>query len=398
MISIREAQELIAREIRPRAPVDLPLADALNCVLAEDIRSPCMLPAWDNSSVDGYAVRASDVAAATENNPIHLRVLGTVAAGQPPPASLPPQSCWRIFTGAPLPTGADAVVMQEATRVHHEGFIAVLEAVAPGENVRRAGEDLAAGELALAAGTLLRPRHIGLASALGLARLPVIPPPRVGVLVTGSELVPPSRPLQPGQIYESNGVTVGLMVRESGAEWMELGTVPDDPAVIRQRLEEGLARCDVIVTCGGVSVGAHDHVKAVLSDLGCTQRFWSVAMRPGRPLLFATRTDRMIFGLPGNPVSAVVTFLMFVRPALLRMRGLTDTELPRRTATAGEDFHNDGARVAFCRGVWDGQHVRSAGRQGSHVMSALARANCLVEVPACQIVRRGQPVTVWLFP
>ncbi|MCX7915061.1 MAG: molybdopterin molybdotransferase MoeA, partial [Verrucomicrobiae bacterium] len=191
---------------------------------------------------------------------------------------------------------------------------------------------------------------------------------------------------------------IGLLVRDCGADWVSFGTVPDDPRVLRERVEEALARCDVLITCGGVSVGDHDHVKTVLAELGCTTRFWTVAMRPGKPLLFATRDDRLIFGLPGNPVSAVVTFLLLVRPALLRMRGLSNVELSQRIARSAEEFQNDGARVAFYRGLWDGEEVRSAGEQGSHVMSALARANCLVEIPACRTVRRGEPVTIWLLP
>ncbi|MCS7048393.1 MAG: molybdopterin molybdotransferase MoeA [Verrucomicrobiae bacterium] len=398
MISLQEAREFILRDTRRGPTVSRALVEAVDCVLAEDVVSPRALPAWDNSAVDGYAVRATDVAAATENNPIHLRVLGVIAAGESVSQVLAPHTCWRIFTGAPIPPGADAVVMQEATRVHHDGYVAVLESVTAGENVRRAGEDVAAGEVVLLAGTRLRSTHLGLASALGLTTLPVVAPPRVGVLTTGSELVAPGQPLQPGQIYESNGVTIGLLVRDCGAEWVSLGTAPDDPRVLRERVEEALARCDVLITCGGVSVGDHDHVKTVLAELGCTTRFWTVAMRPGKPLLFATRDDRLIFGLPGNPVSAVVTFLLLVRPALLRMRGLSNVELSQRIARAAEEFQNDGARVAFYRGLWDGEEVRSAGEQGSHVMSALARANCLVEIPACRTVRRGEPVTIWLLP
>lgn len=398
MISFHEAREFILRETRRGSTTHRPLTQAAGAVLAEDVSSPRSLPIWDNSAVDGYAVRSADVALATENNPIHLRVAGTVAAGELPSQALEPHCCWRIFTGAPLPPGADAVVMQEHTRVHHEGYVAVLDAVSAGENVRRTGEDVRAGEIVFTAGTRLRPTHIGLASALGLTTLPVVRPPRVGVMATGSELVPPGQPVQHGQIYESNGVTIGLLVQECGAQWMPMGTVSDDPAAIREQLARALEECDVVITCGGVSVGEHDHVKTVLADLGCTQRFWQVAMRPGKPVLFATRGDRLIFGLPGNPVSAVVTFLLLVRPALRSMRGESELDLPRHSVPAGEDFPNDSARLTFYRGVWDGHTVRSAGDQGSHVMSALARANCLVELPACQTIRQGEPVTIWLLP
>jgi molybdopterin molybdotransferase len=401
MLTVAEAKQNILSGVRPLPAHDALLAEAFGCVLAADLVSPVSLPPWDNSAVDGYAVRAGDVDSAGDNNPIHLRVIGELPAGKAPTQPVEPLSCIRIFTGAPVPSGANAIVMQEDTRPHHEGFIAVVESVEPGENIRRTGDDVRAGDTALRAGTLLRPAQLGMAAAVGAPKLPVHRRPRVGVLVTGAEIVEPGKPLAGGQIYDANSYALAGFVRAAGCEPVELGIADDTRDALTEKIEYALAECDALVTVGGVSVGEHDLVKAVLAELGCEQKFWLVSMRPGKPFVVGTRDEKLVFGLPGNPVSAAVTFLVLVRPALLRLRGLTDLELPAVEAEAAEEIANDGERTHFVRAVFewhDGKRfVKPLARQGSHVISSLVNADCLVEVAPQIRIERGAMVRAMVF-
>ena len=401
LLSVAEAKEIILSAVYTRSSRVVPLVEALDCVLAQDVVSPINLPSWDNSSVDGYAVHSADVASADENNPIHLRVVATVPAGAATTERLEPQTCARIFTGAPIPEGADAVVMQEDTRPHHEGYIAVDESVESGENIRRAGDDVTKGEVILRSGALLGPAQLGLAAAVGLAQLTVHPRPRVGVLVTGAEIVEPGKPLRAGQIYDANSYTLCALVKQAGCEAVDLGIADDTREDLQEKIDYGLSECDAVITVGGVSVGEYDFVKEVLAELGCEQKFWRIAMRPGKPFVFGTKEDRLAFGLPGNPVSAAVTFLILVRPALLKMRGLAEIDLPVVTAEAVADFVNHGDRAHYMRAVLqqDGEKWRAKPmpHQGSHVISSLANANCLVEVPEETTIAQGQTVRVIRF-
>ncbi|MGA2137505.1 MAG: gephyrin-like molybdotransferase Glp [Verrucomicrobiia bacterium] len=393
MLAVAEAKEVILSAVRTRPARAVPLAEALDCVLAQDVTSPVDLPLWDNSAVDGYAVRASDVADASENNPIHLRVIAKVSAGTAAHVGLEPQACARIFTGAPIPAGADAVVMQEDTHPHHEGYIAVVESVEAGENIRRAGDDVTKNEVVLRAGRLLGPSQLGMAAAVGVAQLVVYPCPRVGVLVTGAEIVEPGRPLREGQIHDSNSYALCAFVKKAGCEPVDLGIADDTREDLHEKIDYGLSECDAVITVGGVSVGEYDLVKNVLAELGCEQNLWKIAMRPGKPFVFGARAEKLVFGLPGNPVSAAVTFLVLVRPALLKMRGLTEIELPSLSAETAEDFVNSGDRLHYMRAQLqrDGEKwlVRPMPRQGSHVISSIANANCLVEVSEATTIPRG---------
>jgi molybdopterin molybdotransferase len=286
--------------------------------------------------------------------------------------------------------------MQEDTKPHHEGYIAVLESVEPGESLRRAGDDVTKGEIVVRAGALLGPAQLGMAAAVGLAKLTVRPRPRVGVLVTGAEIVEPGTPLREGQIYDSNSYTLTALVRRAGCEAVDLGIADDTREDLHEKIDYGLSECDAMITVGGVSVGEYDLVKDVLIELGCEQKLWKVAMRPGKPLAFGVRGDRFVFGLPGNPVSAAVTFLILVRPALLKLRGLTQWDLPQVEAEVEEDFVNRGDRLHFMRGRLekrDGKwKVTPLPRQGSHVISSLVNSNCLVAVPEGQTLKCGTVV------
>jgi molybdopterin molybdotransferase len=396
VITVAEAREVVLSAVRTRPESAAPLAESLGCVLARDVASTVNLPLWDNSAVDGYAVRASDVSDANENNPIHLRVAAEVPAGTAAKITIEPQTCGRVFTGAPIPAGADAVVMQEDTHPHHEGYIAVTESVEPGENIRRAGDDVTKDEVVLRAGALLGPPQLGMAAALGMTQLVVYPRPRVGVLVTGAEIVEPGRPLRAGQIYDANSYALCAFVKQAGCDPVELGIADDTREDLHEKIDYGLSECDVVITVGGVSVGEYDLVKGVLAELGCEQKFWKIAMRPGKPCVFATRESKLVFGLPGNPVSAAVTFLILVRPALQKMRGLAEIDLPTVTAETAADFVNNGDRRYYMRaslqqdgGKW---LARPVPRQGSHVISSMVNANCLVEVPEATTIPRGHSV------
>jgi molybdopterin molybdotransferase len=396
VLTVAEAREVILSAVRTRPESAAPLAESLGCVLARDLPSTVNLPMWDNSAVDGYAVRAADVSYANENNPIHLRVAAEIPAGTTAKTTIEPQTCARVFTGAPVPEGADAVVMQEDTHPHHEGYIAVTESVEPGENIRRAGDDVTKDEVVLRAGALLGPPQLAMAAALGMTQLTVYPRPRVGVLVTGAEIVEPGRPLRDGQIYDANSYALCAFVKQAGCDPVELGIADDTREDLLEKIDYGLSECDAVITVGGVSVGEYDLVKDVLAELGCEQKFWKIAMRPGRPFVFASREAKLVFGLPGNPASAAVTFLLLVRPALQKMRGLAEIDLPTVAAEAAEDFVNNGDRRHYMRaslrqdgGKW---LARPLPRQSSHMISSMVNADCLVDIPEATTIPRGRPV------
>ncbi|MDX6199006.1 MAG: molybdopterin molybdotransferase [Actinomycetota bacterium] len=375
--------------------LELGLMDAHGCVLAEDVTAPAPLPGFDNSAMDGYAVRVADL----EHVPAILPVVGDIAAGPASPLRVQPGLCVRIMTGAMMPAGADAVVPLEWT----DGGVAQVRIDRRpdlGAFVRRAGEDVTAGTVVLPTGTHLGAAQIGLAAAVGRSRLIVRPRPRVVVVSTGSELVEPGEPIGPGQIQDSNSPALTAAAIEAGAIAYRVGIVPDDPRRLADTLEDQLVRADVLVTSGGVSVGAYDVVKEVLSRLG-TVSFDKVAMQPGMPQGFGTiGPDRTpVFGLPGNPVSALVSFETFVRPALRTMLGAHPIERPRVQAVSDVALDSSAGKRSFLRvalEVRDGAYrVRLVSGAGSHLLAGMARANALAVIPEDVVrVEAGQPVEV----
>jgi molybdopterin molybdotransferase len=354
-------------------------------VLAEDVTAPWPLPPFDNASMDGYAVKASDLKAASDGKPVTLRVIDDVPAGYRASVEVREGSAIRIMTGAPLPEGAEAIVPLEWT---DGGMpeVRITRSIARGAHVRRRGEDVSLGDVVTTAGTVLGPRDISLLAAVGRGRVAVHPRPRVVILSTGNELVEPGGALAPGLIPDSNGVTIAAAVQEAGAIPYRVGPIPDDASTLLAALEDQLVRADLIVTTGGVSAGAYDTVKAVLSRLG-TVEFCKVAMQPGMPQGHGTLGPDLtpIFTLPGNPVSAYVSFEVFVRPVIRRMLGHEAIYRPVVRAVLAEPLHSPAGKRQFARGhldVEDGRYVvRPAGGQGSHMLGALARANALVVVP-----------------
>ncbi|WP_432547386.1 molybdotransferase-like divisome protein Glp [Kineococcus sp. SYSU DK004] len=374
--------------VRPLRPLDLALRDALGCVLAEDVVSPRPLPGFDNSAMDGYAVRLADVAGAGEDTPVELPVVGDVAAGPSEPVRLTGGTTVRIMTGAPVPPGAEAVVPVEHTD-RGVSRVRVHRAPAAGQHVRRAGEDVEAGVVVLEAGTRLQARHVGVLAALGRARVRVRPRPRVVVVSTGTEVVEPGTPLAPGQLHDANGPLLAAAAEELGALAYRVGVVGDDPRELAAVLDDQLVRADVLVTSGGVSEGAYDTVKEVLSA-SPDVRFDRVAVQPGMPQgagrLGEQRTP--VFTLPGNPVSSFVSFEVFVRPALRRMLGEDgpDPQRPVVTAVADAGWSSPPAKRQYVRAAHhrDGDgvlRVRPVSGHGSHLVTALARTTCLAVVP-----------------
>ena len=385
MRSVEEHLQSVLAGVGPLQPLDVTLVEARGCVLAEDVTAPWPLPPFDNAATDGYAVKAADLMAASDGKPVVLRVIDDVPAGYRASVELRESTAIRIMTGAPLPEGAEAVVPLAWT---DGGMpeVRVTRSVTRGANVRRRGDDVGLGDVVATAGTVLSPRDIALLAAVGRGRVLVHPQPRVVIISTGSELVEPGAPLSPGLITDSNGVTIAAAVQEAGAIAYRVGPLPDDASTLLAALEDQLVRADLIVTTGGVSAGAYDTVKAVLSRLG-TVEFTTVAMQPGMPQGHGTLgpEDTPIFTLPGNPVSAYVSFEVFVRPVIRRMLGHQQIYRPVVRAVLVDPLQSPKGRRQFARGhlqVEEGRYVvRPAGGQGSHMLGALARANALVVIP-----------------
>jgi len=379
----------------------VPLGQCLGLVLAEDIRAPHPVPSFANSAMDGYAVRAEDATTA----PVRLEVVGHLPAGRAPAFVVGKGQAARIMTGAPMPPGADAVAVLEATRAIDHATVELLEPVRTGDNVRLPGEDLPEGSVVLEAGTLLGPAQLGVAASIGLASLPVRRKPRVGVLSSGDELAGPGdAPLEPGRIRDANRPALLALAEESGCEAVDLGIVPDDEDALRSAVLEAAATCDVLLTSGGVSLGDHDHMRSVLEGISRTAMHWlEVAIKPAKPLALGTVQGTPVVGLPGNPVSALVSFELFARPGLRTMLGDPVVERPRTKAVALEALRRrpDGklhlVRVQVRPGE-DGRLVaRSAGGQGSHQLGAMARANALVLLEDGTGVDEGDLVDVMLL-
>ncbi|MGH8970562.1 MAG: molybdotransferase-like divisome protein Glp [Actinomycetes bacterium] len=371
--------------IEPIAPLNLQLLDAHGCILTDDVVAGVDLPPFDNASMDGYAVRLEDVGSATEQTPAQLPVVGDVAAGAASAYSVQPGLSVRIMTGAPIPAGAEAVVPLEWTD-RGLAAVSVRERPEPGSFIRRQGEDVRAGDVVLGAGTRLGPGQLGLLAAVGRDRVQVRPRPRVVILSTGSELVEPGQPTAAGQIHESNSYILTSASREAGALAFRVGIVPDQPKLLLDAIEDQLIRADLVLTSGGVSVGAYDVVKEVLSRLG-TVTFDAVAMQPGKPQGWGTvGPDRTpIITLPGNPVSSFVSFEVFVRPVIRRMLGVEPLQRPVVRATCQGPLTSPAGKRQFARGwlgVEEGRYVvRPVGGPGSHLVGDLAQSNALIVVP-----------------
>ena len=394
MLDLETALNRLLESLPPPTVERVPLTASAGRFLAEKIFSPLDLPSFDNSAMDGYAVRAADVRGARTESPATLKLAAKIPAGEMFSGELLAGDCARIFTGAPLPRGADSVVMQEDTRAEG-GVVSFLDEAALGENVRRCGEDVKRGGMLAEAGEEISPGRIALLTATGFGTVTVGRRPNVALIATGSELREPGQPLLPGQIYESNRAMLTPLITRCGGVPKVFPIVPDTLEATKAALQNAFSSSDIVVTSGGVSVGELDFVKAAFESLGGELHFWKVAMRPGKPFVFGRLGEKFLFGLPGNPVSAFVTFLLLVRPAILWWQGAKKISFPTHPGVLGEALSNTGDRRHFVRVRADATgKFFSAGKQASHALCSLAAADGLLDVPPRTTLAAGSSVTV----
>jgi molybdopterin molybdotransferase len=398
-LSVEEARSRIFKAVSPvRARERLPLRSALGRTLAQTVTSGADVPAHTNSAMDGFALRGADLDAQGSSS---LSLTGEALAGHPFGGRVGPGECVRIMTGAPLPEGADTVVMREVTE-ETDDRVRIVPGQRPGQNVRQAGEDIARGETVLGPGRVLTPADLGMLASLGVAEVEVLRRPRIAFFSTGDELRSLGEPLAEGELYDSNRYSLYGMLARQGMEIRDLGVVRDDPDALREAFLEAADGSDALITSGGVSVGDADHVKSVLQTVGQAD-FWKIAMKPGRPLTFGRLGDALFFGLPGNPVAVMVTFYQFLQPALERLAGRDLPSPPSLQARCTEHLRKRPGRTEFLRGVlstaYDGTlEVRRAGRQGSGILRSMSLANCFVVLPEeASEVSSGDSVSVQPF-
>jgi len=400
LLELDRARELVLQSTIPLDEEPVPLDEALGRVLTRELKSTGPVPSFDSSAMDGFAVRSEDLATAGEGSPVMLELVGESRAGHPMRETVGPRQAAVISTGAMVPEGADAVIAIERVSAD-DGHVHVREPVPAGNDIRRSGEDIRPGAVALGAGRTLGPAALGVAASLGLASLYCARRPLVSVIATGDELLEPGTQPRPGAIYNSNGHAVPALARRAGALTAPAGSVGDDPEATREAIAGALGASDVLVLCGGVSVGAHDHVRRTLAELGAQQHFWGIALKPGKPTWFGTRERQLVFGLPGNPVSAMVTFILLVAPALRAMMGSTRTRHEARGVLACDYEKSAGrAHAVRCRLDTDegGLRATPAGHQGSHVLSAMLDADALAIIPsASELVAAGEQVELELL-
>ncbi len=398
MLKVKEAIELILAGIKPLGVETVDISDSAGRVLSEVIVAGRGNPPWDNSAMDGYALQSADVAGASEASPATLKVLYDLPAGGVPEGPIGPGEAVRIMTGAPTPKGADAVVMVERTRRGTDNTVEILAPAKLGANIRKEGEDFAAGEKVITAGRVIRPAEILMLATIGRADVKVYRRPRVAVVSTGDELVDINTEPTPGKITNSNGYALTSLARETGAQCVNLGIAGDNRKILNEKFTEA-AGYDCIISSGGVSVGDYDLVKEVLRDLGSEMKFWKVAMKPGKPLAFGIIGEKPAFGLPGNPVSSMVAFEQFVRPALLKMAGRSDIFKNTFTARLTETIRKKPGRVNFFRGSLtkkDGEYLATPlVGQGSGMITSMVRADIFIIIPEeITEIRAGEDVLI----
>ena len=401
MLDHAEAKRRILEEVSPLPAEERPFACCHGAVLATALLAPHPMPRFDNSAVDGYAVRAAEVASASAATPVLLTSLGYVPAGNPGDWTLQAGQCVQVATGAPTPKGADAVVMKEDATRHDDGSVSIREAVRLRENMRYCGEDIGAGDELFPAGTRIGAAQLSVLATMGFTQVPVTRTVRVGIVSTGSELLEVHESPGPGQIRESNRFMLEALVREEGAHPEVVAKAPDEEEALRELFLRALEG-DLALISGGVSVGEKDLTKRVLEQLGVEPLFWKVRVKPGKPLFFGRRGSTLVFGLPGNPASSFVLFEEFVRPALRKMQGRRSLEEPMVSATLEAEVLEQASRLQFLRGQLrfaEGRYwVRPLPIQGSHSISSLVRGNCLIRIePDSGVIPGGTEVPVRLL-
>lgn len=404
MISFQEARKQVLAEIKQLPSERCALSALCGRILAEDITALSDIPPHDNTSVDGFAVRAQDIASATPDNPVVLTVIEDIPAGKVPHRSVAQGEAVRIMTGAPLPEGADCIVMVEDTDSGSKSSrekCSIYKAGSPGDNVRERGEDVRAGQRIIAKGIKLRPQEVGIIASLGKDEALVAKKPVVAIISSGNEIAMPGQPLQPGQIYDANSFTLANQAEEAGAVPRNYGIVADNLTAVVAALKKAAQECDIIVTSGGVSVGDYDLMKEALASLG-EMHFWQVRQKPGKPLAFGYIKGKPVVGLPGNPVSAMVIFAQYVRPILGIMLGLQEIFSARYDAVCEEKIKKSKERVEFLRAhIWWQDctyHARLTGPQGSGILNSMVMANGLIILPeGTDVITAGTRVPIEFF-
>ncbi len=398
LMPLEEAMENMLSRIKPiQTTLQLPLAEAIGYVLAEDILSPIFVPPFDNSAMDGYAIRIADL-----NSNATMPVAGKSFAGQPFEGEWPQGSCVRIMTGAKIPDGCDAVIMQENTVVSEDGVTFTQTEVKPQNNIRPTGDDIRKGDIVLPKGSRLTSRDIPMIATLGVSHVTVVRKPRVAFFSTGDELKPLGQPLAEGQIYDSNRYGIKPLIENFGCEPIDLGIIPDCPETLKATFEQAQSLADVVVTSGGVSVGEADYTKDILEELG-EIGFWKLAIKPGKPFAFGKLSTAWFCGLPGNPVSAVLTMYVLVQPMLAKLSGHTEWKAPESIpATTKTAFKKVPGRTDYQRGIYtieDGKFVvETTGNQSSGAFRSMSLANCFVVLERERgRVEVGETVNIQLF-
>jgi molybdopterin molybdotransferase len=400
MISFEEALDKILSRIRPLGLEKVHLLDSLGRIIGEDIYARRNIPPLDNSAMDGYALKFEDIRESTKDHPVRLEVIEDLPAGFISKKTIGKGQAIRIMTGAPIPKGADTVIPVEETE-SGDGFALILKAVSLGENIRRSGEDVKEGERVISKGDLIRPAEVGMLASVGRSSVLVYQKPLVAILCTGDELADVDENLDENKIISSNSYTLAAQVRDCGAVPVQLGIARDRKEEIREKLRQG-TRADVLISSAGVSVGDYDFAKDALGDLGMEMAFWQVSMKPGKPLAFGTIQGKPVFGLPGNPVSSMISFEEFVRPSLLKMMGHRQVFRPMVEAILQEEIRKTSGRRHFIRAFIsfkEGSYfATTTGDQGSGILMSMLKANGLIMIPEAQeIARAGEKVKVQLL-
>lgn len=398
MVSVNEALKAILEVTNTLPSEEIRLIDALERVLAEDIYADSDIPQLANSAMDGYAVKSSDIFGASKDKPKTLKVISDLKAGSVSSELVKDNQAIRIMTGAVMPGGADSVIMVEYTEKEGMDRVKIFQGTKPGENIRGAGEDIKKGEKVLQKGMLLNSAHIGILASLGKSKIRVTRKPKVAVLATGDEVIDVDEELTPGKLRSSNTYTLYSQILKCGGIPKNLGIAKDRPQELEKKIKEGFD-CDLILTSGGVSVGDYDLVKFILAKIGTDIKFWKVAMRPGKPLVFGRLGEKFIFGLPGNPVSSMISFEVFVRPTILKMLGQSHDTRKEVDAVLEEDIQKKKGLMYFVRAMtrWDdGVYItRTTGPQGSGILKSMAMANSLIILPEDEEeIAKGVRVTV----
>lgn len=401
MISVAEARRIIKSFIPQKEIIQVPFEHSVGMTLASDLIAKFAQPRFDNSAMDGFALRAADTIQVSSTQPVKLKCVGTIAAGSPYPHKIRPGECIRIMTGGKLPEGTDAVIIVEKTSGFESDTINIYRSVSPGENIRFKGSELQKGKLLITAGTVITPAEIGIFATFGAHEVDVFRPPRFAVFGLGDELTEPGQILEEGKIYNSNLYILNALLKQSGSQITSSSLLKDDPEEIENFLRQALDKADIILSSGGISMGKFDYTKSVFEKLGIQEQFWKIAQKPGKPMFFGTMDEKMIFGLPGNPVSTIIGFFEYVRPVIMEFMGQSQEQLIQVPLKGKYPVETN--KYRFLLGncfLSNGKLVCQPTEQtGSHMLTSFLNSNCIIESPPSDSeIPEGEKVSVLRLP